>query len=112
MVWWRNETVLGERLTDTEVQDFVKDCVEPEDEDGFTPYVRKYHFLSLPSAWSPISRSRHQTETRYHLLHVIYPSPVNGHKHLLPSHTLVHTSEANCVLFLGFTFISQSAFII
>lgn len=30
---------LGERLTDSEVQEIVKDCVEPEDEDGFTPYV-------------------------------------------------------------------------
>ena len=43
----------------------------------------------------PIFRSRHQTETRYHLLHVIYPNPVNGHKHLLPSHTLVQTSKVN-----------------
>ena len=47
---WSDEVtkpVLGERLTDTEVQDFVKDCVEPEDEDGFTPYVRKYHFIII-----------------------------------------------------------------
>jgi hypothetical protein len=43
----------------------------------------------------PIFRSRHQTETHYHLLHVIYPNPVNGHKHLLPSHTLVQTSQVN-----------------
>jgi hypothetical protein len=47
MVWWSNESVLGERLTDTEVQDFVKDCVEPEDEDGFTPYIRKYSLFII-----------------------------------------------------------------
>lgn len=65
VVWWSNDSVLGERLTDTEVQDFVKDCVEPEDEDGFTPYVRKYSFLWLPSACSlfsgPDTKLRHAT---------------------------------------------------
>ena len=50
---------------DSEVQEIVKDCVEPEDEDGFTPYVRKYiFFLSLLSAYSLSLRFSHKTETR------------------------------------------------
>ncbi|XP_069690087.1 myosin light chain 1 isoform X1 [Periplaneta americana] len=30
---------LGERLSDREVDTIVKDCAEPEDEDGFIPYA-------------------------------------------------------------------------
>lgn len=35
-------SVAGERLDDKEVEDIIKDCSEPEDEDGFVPYVRKF----------------------------------------------------------------------
>ncbi|XP_069690095.1 myosin light chain 1 isoform X2 [Periplaneta americana] len=31
---------LGERLSDREVDTIVKDCAEPEDEDGFIPYAQ------------------------------------------------------------------------
>lgn len=30
---------LGERLTDNEVDAILKDCLDPEDEDGFVPYA-------------------------------------------------------------------------
>lgn len=30
---------LGERLTEKECEDVCKDCMDPEDEDGFIPYV-------------------------------------------------------------------------
>nr|CAD7414681.1 unnamed protein product [Timema poppensis] len=30
---------LGERLSDKEVDDILKDCLDPEDEDGFVPYA-------------------------------------------------------------------------
>ncbi|PNF23981.1 Myosin light chain alkali [Cryptotermes secundus] len=30
---------LGERLSDKEVEEIIRDCCEPEDEDGFVPYV-------------------------------------------------------------------------
>ncbi|XP_071443440.1 myosin light chain 1 isoform X1 [Hetaerina americana] len=30
---------LGERLTDVEVESIMKDCCDPEDEDGFIPYA-------------------------------------------------------------------------
>lgn len=29
---------LGEKLTDAEVEEVMKDCLDPEDEDGFIPY--------------------------------------------------------------------------
>ncbi|KAK9730815.1 hypothetical protein QE152_g14200 [Popillia japonica] len=29
---------LGEKLTDAETEELLKDCMEPEDDDGFTPY--------------------------------------------------------------------------
>ena len=31
---------LGERLTDKEVDDIIKDCADPEDDDGFIPYAQ------------------------------------------------------------------------
>lgn len=31
----------GEKLTDEELDLVVKDCMDPEDEDGMIPYVRK-----------------------------------------------------------------------
>lgn len=34
----------GERLTDAEANEVLKDCLDPEDEDGMIPYVRKYHY--------------------------------------------------------------------
>jgi len=33
---------LGEKLTEAEVDEVTKDCLDPEDEDGMIPYVRKY----------------------------------------------------------------------
>ncbi|PBC27127.1 Myosin light chain alkali [Apis cerana cerana] len=33
---------LGEKLTDAEVEEVLKDCMDPEDEDGFIPYTRKH----------------------------------------------------------------------
>ena len=33
--------ISGERLSDKEVDDIVKDCADAEDEDGFIPYSRK-----------------------------------------------------------------------
>ncbi|XP_016921623.1 myosin light chain alkali isoform X2 [Apis cerana] len=30
---------LGEKLTDAEVEEVLKDCMDPEDEDGFIPYT-------------------------------------------------------------------------
>lgn len=33
---------LGERLTDAECEECLKDCMDPEDDDGFIPYERKY----------------------------------------------------------------------
>ena len=32
----------GEKLTEAEVDEVSKDCMDPEDEDGMVPYVRKY----------------------------------------------------------------------
>lgn len=34
----------GEKLTEAEVDEVAKDCMDPEDEDGMIPYVRKYIF--------------------------------------------------------------------
>ncbi|KYN37901.1 Myosin light chain alkali [Trachymyrmex septentrionalis] len=36
---------LGERLNDEECDTVIKDCMDPEDDDGFIPYARKYHFI-------------------------------------------------------------------
>lgn len=33
--------VSGEKLSDQELDEVVKDCLDPEDEDGMIPYVRK-----------------------------------------------------------------------
>lgn len=33
---------LGEKLDDNEVAEVVKDCMDPEDDDGMIPYARKY----------------------------------------------------------------------
>lgn len=32
----------GEKLSDAELDEVVKDCMDPEDEDGMIPYVREY----------------------------------------------------------------------
>ena len=29
---------LGEKLTDAEVEEVLKDCMDPEDDEGFIPY--------------------------------------------------------------------------
>lgn len=34
----------GERLADTEVDEVLKDCLDPEDDDGMVPYVREYRY--------------------------------------------------------------------
>lgn len=31
----------GEKLSDAELDEVVKDCMDPEDEDGMIPYVRE-----------------------------------------------------------------------
>lgn len=33
---------LGEKLTEQEVEEVQKDCLDPEDDEGMVPYVRKY----------------------------------------------------------------------
>jgi len=33
--------VAGEKLSDQELDEVVKDCMDPEDEDGMIPYVRE-----------------------------------------------------------------------
>lgn len=33
--------ITGEKLTDAEVEEVCKDCLDPEDEDGQVPYARK-----------------------------------------------------------------------
>lgn len=35
---------LGERLSDSECDEVLKDCMDPEDDDGQIPYARKYLF--------------------------------------------------------------------
>lgn len=37
--------LLGEKLDDNEVAEVVKDCMDPEDDDGMIPYARKYFSL-------------------------------------------------------------------
>jgi len=32
---------VGEKLSDAELDEVVKDCMDPEDEDGMIPYVRE-----------------------------------------------------------------------
>lgn len=34
--------VIGERLSDVECDEVIKDCMDQEDDDGFIPYARKY----------------------------------------------------------------------
>lgn len=34
----------GEKLEDNEVNEVVKDCMDPEDDDGMIPYARKYYY--------------------------------------------------------------------
>lgn len=34
-------SAIGERLADAEVETVLKDCMDPEDDDGFIPYTRK-----------------------------------------------------------------------
>lgn len=44
MLFCKNIVLLvfpGEKLTDEELDEVVKDCMDPEDEDGMIPYVRK-----------------------------------------------------------------------
>jgi hypothetical protein len=38
---------VGERLTDQECETVLKDCMDPEDEDGFIPYTRKCLFTEI-----------------------------------------------------------------
>lgn len=37
----------GEKLTDNEVAEITKDCMDPEDEDGMIPYARKFLLILL-----------------------------------------------------------------
>jgi len=41
----------GERLTDAECEEVLKDCMDPEDDDGFIPYARKYRFVLGRVSW-------------------------------------------------------------
>lgn len=36
----------GERLEEKECDQVLKDCLDPEDDEGFVPYVRKYQFTN------------------------------------------------------------------
>lgn len=42
MIWFKWSRFIGERLSDPEVEEVLKDCMDPEDDDGFIPYARKY----------------------------------------------------------------------
>jgi len=37
--------ITGEKLSDQEVAEIAKDCMDPEDDDGMVPYVREYYFF-------------------------------------------------------------------
>lgn len=38
--------ILGEALTDEQVEELFADCMDPEDDEGMIPYSRKYYDLS------------------------------------------------------------------
>lgn len=40
---------LGERLNDNELDSVLTDCMDPEDDEGFIPYIREYPFSSFKS---------------------------------------------------------------
>ena len=40
-------TNLGEKLTKEEAKGLMKELCEPEDDDGFMPFIRKYLSLSM-----------------------------------------------------------------
>jgi len=58
----------GERLTDAECETVLKDCMDPEDEDGFIPYARKYRFV-LDRECVPFPRRDRQRMSN-HLHHI------------------------------------------
>lgn len=39
--------MIGEKLEDAQVDELVKDCMDPEDDDGMIPYARKYSKMKL-----------------------------------------------------------------
>lgn len=52
----------GEKLSDAEVEEVLKDCMDPEDEDGFIPYTRKYRSIPRNTC---ISRNRGRNKACY-----------------------------------------------
>lgn len=36
---------IGEKLDDEQVEALFKDCVDPEDDEGYIPYARKYYIM-------------------------------------------------------------------
>lgn len=38
---------LGERLSDPETEEVLRDCMDQEDDDGFIPYERKYQTMCV-----------------------------------------------------------------
>lgn len=43
---------LGERLNDNELDSVLTDCMDPEDDEGFIPYIREYPFSYFKSTRS------------------------------------------------------------
>lgn len=41
----KNFFISGEKLTEAEVDELLEDCVDPEDDEGMIPYVRKYLYF-------------------------------------------------------------------
>ena len=50
-------TNLGEKLTKEEAKSLMKELCEPEDEDGFMPFIRKLHFSSFVQLNLPLQLS-------------------------------------------------------
>lgn len=66
---------VGERLSDVECDEVIRDCMDPEDDDGFIPYARKYRFVLNQVPWMrpppPINEECQNTcirELRWHLV--------------------------------------------
>ena len=47
---------LGEKLTKEEAKGLMKELCEPEDDEGFMPFMRKYHLI-YDSKWNICSES-------------------------------------------------------
>lgn len=61
-------SVTGERLSDAECDEVIKDCMDPEDDDGFIPYARKYRSVFTRELWMrPTAPPRNRQRVLNHL---------------------------------------------